>query len=340
MNAMMRAAVLVDFGAPLEIRTVRRPEPKAGQILVRLEACGLCHSDVHIWKGEVRPPVSPDPFVLGHEGVGRIEALGAGVTGWSVGDRAGVPWLHKTCLCCDECRDGEESFCQHQTAHGLNVPGALADYVVVDADFAVRLPGTVDAVQTAPVMCAGVTAYGAIRRARMLAGERLAVFGCGGLGLYAVQIAHRMGIEVVAIDRDPDKLSTARALGANETEIADGGLTERMSEPGRRVHAAINFAPTTRTWPAMLSAIRPRGRIVAAALVSEPVGLNQEWLTGTGVTITGTSVGTRKEMQELVALHAANPLTAPIEEISLEQVSDALIALEEGKAKGRFVIRL
>lgn len=336
---MMRAAVLAIHGEPLEVKSVPKPVAGPGRLLVRLRACGICHSDVHIWKGEVRPPHPPSPFILGHEGVGVVEAVGAGIAGWAVGAPVGVPWLHDTCLRCDECRDGEESFCQHQRAHGLDVPGAFAEYVAVDAAFAVPLPEGLDPVATAPVMCAGVTAYGAIRRAGLKAGERLAIFGCGGLGLYAVQIAARLGIEVLAIDRDPAKLAHARRYGAGETETADAGLAERLAARPGKVHAVINFAPTPATWPAMTAVIRPRGRIVAAALVSEPVPLSQEWLTATGVTITGTSVGTRKEMAEVVALHARRPLANPIEEISLEDASHALEMLEAGRAPGRYVIR-
>lgn len=334
----MRAAILAGYGEPLQIRDVPRPLAGRGQLLVRLQACGICHSDVHIWKGDVRPPHMPDPFILGHEGVGVVEAVGEGVPDWTVGETVGVPWLHDTCLRCDECTDGYEAFCQHQRAHGLNVPGGFAEYVAVDAAFAVRLPSGVDPSATAPVMCAGVTAYGAIRRAGVTAGERLAIFGCGGLGLYAVQIAARLGAHVLAVDRDPAKLDHARRYGAAEVETAGEGLDQRLAKkPG--YHAAINFAPTAATWPAIVAAIRPRGRIVAAALVSEPVPLVQEWLTATGVTITGTSVGTRQEMREVVAMHARQPLHNPIEEIDLSRATDALVALEEGKANGRFVIR-
>jgi propanol-preferring alcohol dehydrogenase len=220
----------------------------------------------------------------------------------------------------------------------LNVPGGFAEYVVADTAFAVRLPSDVDPSTTAPVMCAGVTAYGAIRRAGVTVGEGLAVFGCGGLGLYAVQIAARMGVHVLAVDRDPVKLDHARRYGAAEVAIAGEGLEQSLAaNPG--YHAAINFAPTPATWPAIIASIRPRGRIVAAALVAEPVPLVQEWLTATGVTITGTSVGTRQEMREVVAMHARQPLLNPIEEIDLSRATDALVALEAGRAGGRFVIR-
>lgn len=335
----MRAAVLAGYGEPLAITGIPRPIAGPGQILVRLQACGVCHTDVHIWRGESVPPHAPSPFVMGHEGVGRVEALGEGVSGWAVGDGVGVPWIHDTCCHCDECLDGYESFCQHHRAHGLNVPGAFAEYVVCDARFAVALPETIDPVTTAPLMCAGITAYGAVKRAGLKAGESAIVFGCGGLGLYAVQIAGRLGVRVLAVDRDPAKLEIARRYGATETEIADDGLPSRLAARDRKYHACINFAPTAATWEAMVAGIRPRGRIVAAAMVFQPVPLIQEWLTATGVVITGTSVGTRQEMRELVDMHARQPLETTVETIKLEEVSNALAVLEKGQSKGRFVIR-
>ena len=334
----MRAAVLGRYGEPLDVTSVPRPVAGPGQVLVRLQACGVCHTDVHIWRGESVPPHAPSPFVMGHEGVGRIEAIGEGVSNWAIGDRAGVPWIHDTCCRCDECLDGHESFCQHHRAHGLNVPGAFAEYVVCDARFAVALPEAIDPAATAPLMCAGITAYGAVKRAGLKAGENAIVFGCGGLGLYAVQIASRRGVKVLAVDRDPAKLEIARRYGAAETGIADGDLPSRLAAKGEKYHACINFAPTTATWDAMVAGVRPRGRIIAAAMVFQPVPLIQEWLTATGVVITGTSVGTRQEMRELVAMHAKQPLETAVETIRLDEVSDALVTLEKGQSKGRFVI--
>ncbi|TGV65624.1 zinc-binding alcohol dehydrogenase, partial [Mesorhizobium sp. M00.F.Ca.ET.149.01.1.1] len=183
-----------------------------------------------------------------------------------------------------------------------------------------------------------ITAYGAVKRAGLKAGEKCIVFGCGGLGLYAVQIASRLGVDVLVVDRDPAKLDVARRYGAAETEIADSGLPSRLAAKDEKYHACINFAPTTATWDAMIAGIRPRGRIIAAAMVFQPVPLIQEWLTATGVVITGTSVGTRQEMRELVAMHAKQPLETTIEIIGLEEVSDALVSLEQGRSKGRYVI--
>jgi alcohol dehydrogenase, propanol-preferring len=326
----MRAALLHTAGAALEVAEVPVPVPGEGELLVKLLASGVCHTDVHVWQGGLRAPTAPDPFILGHEGVGVVAALGAGVTDWALGDRAGAAWLHDTCGVCDECTSGHESFCQNQRAHGFHVPGTFAEYVVVKAAFAVRLPDG-PAGDLAPLLCAGVTAFGALERAGVVAGETCAIFGCGGLGLYAVQLAARMGAHVVAVDPDPVKRATAMAMGAT-TAAAPGDAIAPA-------HACINFAPTPATWAPMLSAIRPRGRIVAAAMVAEPVPLDQEWLTGSGVTIAGTSVGTRAQMARLMDLHVVTPLVAQVTEIGLKDVTTALTMLHQGRATGRFCIR-
>lgn len=330
----MRAAVMDGIGRPLRLTDLPIPRPGPGEILIRLEASGVCHSDVHVWKGEMRPASPPDPHILGHEGVGRVAALGEGVTGWTVGDRAGAAWIHDTCGACDECAAGQESFCRNQRAHGFDVPGTFAEYVVTRAAHTAR-PGIGDAQDLAPLMCAGLTAFGAIKRAGLRAGECCAVFGCGGLGLYAVQIAARLGARVIAVDTDPAKLALARRFGAAEAMIARSGADALAG----RAHVAINFAPTTATWGLMVAATRPLGRIIAAAMVAAPVPLSQEWLAVTGVTVTGTSVGTRAQMADLMALHAADPLQAEIVPIALDGVNEALRALDEGRAGGRYCIR-
>ncbi len=332
----MRAAVMAGFGQPLQLIDVARPEPGPGQILIKLQASGVCHSDVHIWKGESQPEVPPDPFILGHEGVGVVAALGPGVAGWRLGDRAGAAWIHDTCGVCDLCLGGHESFCAKQRAHGFHVPGTFAEYVVAQADFAVKLPGG-DAGALAPLMCAGLTAYGALERASLQHGETCAIFGCGGLGLYAVQLAARRGAHVVAVDSDPAKLAAAMRMGASV--VAQAGPELAATWPSEnRAHVTINFAPTTRTWDAMVAATKPMGRIVAAAMVADPVPLVQEWLTWSGVSITGTSVGSRAQMAELMEIQAAKPLQAEVVEIGLDEVSDALAALAKGRAKGRYCV--
>ena len=336
MTDTMLAAVLEGHGQPLRVCRVARPEPGPGKILIKLETSGVCHTDVHIWDGGVRPALVPDPFILGHEGVGEVVALGRGVTDWSLGARAGAAWLHDTCGTCAECLGGAESFCQNQRAHGLQVPGTFAEYVVADARFAARVPQG-NASELAPLMCAGLTAFGALQAADLKAGECCAIFGCGGLGQYAVQLAHRMGATVTAVDRDPAKRAQSAVLGASRT--FDGADAAALDAARSSADVCINFAPTAATWDPMVAMIRPRGRIVAAAMVSDPVPLSQEWLTATGVSITGTSVGTRAQMAALMKLQERAPLSGNITEIGLSDVTGALEDLAQGRAKGRYCIR-
>jgi propanol-preferring alcohol dehydrogenase len=333
---MMLAAVVTAPGLALSLEPVPKPDAGPGQILLHLEASGVCHTDVHVWLGHAKPRHAPSPFILGHEGVGRVVAIGRDVEGWHIGQRAGIGWIHSTCGACHECSDGHESFCQHQTAHGFDVPGSFAEYVVTDHRFAVPLPEG-DATQLAPLLCAGLTAFGGLERAGLKAGEHCVIFGCGGLGLYAVQLAVRMGARVTAVDTSPEKLALARRYGATET-VNPKELKDAVWPLTDLAHVCINFAPTPATWPLMLAAVRVRGRIVAAAMVSEAVALNQEWLTYTGVTITGTSVGTRAQLRDLIALHAALPLACHVDKIALEDVSQALADLHEGRAAGRYCI--
>ncbi|MEK1888436.1 MAG: alcohol dehydrogenase catalytic domain-containing protein [Phyllobacterium sp.] len=336
----MRAAVCgTTSGGSFAMRCVPVPQPAQGEILVKLEACGVCHTDLHVWNGSVLPGSGKAATqILGHEGVGRVVATGAGAEGFVTGDRVGVPWLHDTCGICDECLAGQESFCQLQRAHGFDVDGGFAEYVIVDARYGVPLPDGPAAASLAPLMCAGVTAYSAVRRAKLKPGMRCAIFGCGGLGLYAIQIAVRSGAFVIALDISEEKLRLAESMGAQATLIADDLAIGKLKGLGG-MHACINFAPTAATWPLMIETIRPRGRIVATAMVSTPVPINQEWLTGTGVVITGTSVGTRFEMRELLRMHADLPFTMETHEIPLDGIENALHALAEGGVEGRFVIR-
>ncbi len=329
MSRVMRAAVLELPGQALAIRTVPIPKPSAGQLLLKLEACGVCHTDVHVWERGSGDARAPKPLILGHEGIGLVAETGPGVSGWSVGDRAGLTWIHDTCGHCHECEDGHESFCQSHRAHGYTVHGGFAEYAVIDARFAARL-GDGDPVKLAPLMCAGLTAFGALERAGVTQGHRVAIIGCGGLGMYAVQLALRRGAAVYAFDVSDVKLARARSFGA--ISAAAGDLAGTMD-------SVINFAPTPATWPLMTSLIRPRGTIIAAAMVNQPVPLDQEWLTATGVTITGTSVGTRQQMKALLQVHAQTPLVCETKEIALEEATAGLASLREGQVEGRLVVR-
>jgi alcohol dehydrogenase, propanol-preferring len=329
MTSTMRAALLEAPGAPLVVRDVNIPQPGAGQLLVKLEACGVCHTDVHVWERGSADARAPMPLILGHEGIGRVAALGTGVEDWSIGARAGLAWIHDTCGHCRDCSEGFESFCQTQRAHGYTVHGGFAEYALADARFAARIDDAADPISSAPLMCAGLTAYGALETGCVDANTRCAVIGCGGLGMYAVQLAVRRRASVFVFDTSEDKL--ARAVG-------HGAKRGSTNEFKAGIDTVINFAPTPKTWPLMTELVRPRGMIVAAALVSDPVPLNQEWLTATGVSVTGTSVGTRRQMDDLLVIHRKAPLACETKSIKLKDVTQGLRDLRDGNVSGRLVI--
>ena len=334
----MRAALLETYGAPLTLAELPTPEPGPGQVLVRVEACGLCHTDLHVQLGHVRPPNRQPPLILGHEGVGQVVEAGQGAA-HLLGQRVGIPWIYDACGQCRECLGGFESVCAHQRAHGFDMDGAFAELVVADARFVAKLDQAMDPFATAPLMCAGLTAHGGVKKAALAPGMTCVVLGCGGLGLYAVQLARRTGATVIAVDVDEPKLAAARRLGATHA-VEAANAVEAILDLGGPVDACVNFAPTTATWSIMTNVIRPRGRIVAAAMVSEPVPLNQEWLTYNGVSITGTSVGTRLEMQDLLRLHAQEPLVIDHRVVGLADINPSLAALAAGKVTGRVVVDL
>ncbi|MEO1191553.1 MAG: alcohol dehydrogenase catalytic domain-containing protein [Pseudomonadota bacterium] len=337
----MRAARLRRQGEALVIEETAEPVPGPGQMLVRLEACGVCHTDLHIRDGDEQLANGTLPLTLGHEGIGRVTALGAGVTGFALGDRVGVPWLHDTCMTCRDCLTGHESVCADQRAHGMHVDGAFAESVLVDPTFAVPIPDELDSLEAAPLLCAGVTAYGAVRKATLEPGQTCVIFGCGGLGQYAIQFARLAGARVIAVDRDAGRLREARALGAEEALVSDAGTGAAIRALGG-ADACINFAPSPAIWPAVEAALNPRGRFVSVAMPHEPVALSLVWLTWVTPVITGSSVGGRQELRDTLALAAEHGLSIPIEPIRLEEANTALdrLAGKPGLApvRGRAVI--
>ncbi|MDF2763610.1 MAG: alcohol dehydrogenase catalytic protein [Rhodospirillales bacterium] len=339
MVEMMWAAMLTRPGQRLEIRRVPVPEPGQGELLVRLEASGVCHTDVHVRGASDFPGGAPRPLILGHEGIGKVVTQGPGATRIPLGARVGVPWLHDTCSHCRECLTGWESFCATHRAHGYTVHGSFAEYAVVKEAYTLAIPDQLEPAEAAPLMCAGVTAYGAVRKAALEPGKRCAVFGCGGLGQYAIQLAKLTGATVIAIDANPAKLEAARALGAAETYLAGPEAGTKIRAAGG-ADACLNFAPTPRVWPTIAEAINPLGWIISVAMVAEPVPLVLEWLTYNGVRITGTSVGTRQELMDLVAIAAHHGLRIPMERIALGEVDAGLDRLERGEVEGRLVIDL
>ena len=337
MTSTMRAALLRAPGRDLDITRIDMPKPGPGELLVRIEACGICHTDLHVREAAAFPPGAPEPLILGHEGIGIVVERGPGVSQIPVGARIGAPWLHDTCEHCRQCLTGYESFCATHRAHGYSVNGAFAEYVVVKERYAPRIPDGLDPVSAAPLMCAGVTAYGAVLKANLAPGKTCAIIGCGGLGQYAIQLAKLTGATVIAVDANPTKLDQARELGADAAVLAGPNAGQQIRALGG-ADACLNFAPTAKIWPMIVDAVNPLGWIVSVAMVAEPVPLVLEWLTYNGVRITGTSVGTRQELTDLLELAARHNLHIKTEAIALDAVNDGLGRLAAGQVEGRLVI--
>lgn len=337
----MRAAKMVRQGADLEIGRMERPVPGPGEVLVRVEACGVCHTDAHIRAGDEKVPDADLPLVLGHEGIGLVTALGSGVTRLKPGDRVAVPWIHDTCLACRDCRTGHEAICADQRAHGMQVHGAFAEFACVKEEFTTLVPSALDPASAAPLLCAGLTAYGAVRKAAPAPGERCAIFGCGGLGQYGIRLAALSGAHVIAIDRDPGRLEVASALGAHETLLSDETTGERLAASGG-ADVCINFAPTSQIWPVIEASLNTRGRVVSVSMPKDRATLSLTWLAYVTPTITGSSVGGRQDLSDILRLATLRDLTIPIERIRLEDVNDALDRLTgrpgTDPVKGRLVI--
>ncbi len=216
MTQKMHAAFVTAFGKPLEFREVAIPTPGPGQILVKTEACGVCHTDLHAAKGDW--PLKPTPpFIPGHEGIGRVVALGSGVTIVKEGDRVGVPWLYSACGHCEHCLAAWETVCDQAQFGGYTVNGGFAEYILADPNYVAHIPAGLSPQQAAPLICAGITTYKGLKETEARPGEWVVISGAGGLGHLAIQYAKAMGLQVCAVDIDDGKLALARSLGADLT---------------------------------------------------------------------------------------------------------------------------
>ncbi len=333
----MKAAVVTSFTEPLEVHELGIPEPGPGQALVRLETCGMCHTDIHAAHGDW--PVKPEPpFVPGHEGIGIIEKLGPGVTDRTVGERVAIPWLGYACGECRYCIDGRETLCEKQQNSGYSVDGAWAEYAVVAARFAVPVPEGISAVDAAPLTCAGVTTYKALKVAHIVPTERVAVFGIGGLGHLAVQYGRIMGGSVIAVDIEDAKLDLARELGAEHVvNAAKVDPVAAIQELGG-ADVALVLAASPRVFEQAFDSLARGGRLVCVALPADQqmtVSIFDTVIKG--LSIIGSIVGTRQDLAEVFALHAAGRTRIIAESRTLEQVNEAIDEVLSGQVLARLV---
>jgi propanol-preferring alcohol dehydrogenase len=333
----MKAAVVKEFGAPLVIEDRPIPEPGPGQITVKMEASGLCHTDIHAAHGDW--PVKPSPpFVPGHEGVGTVYAVGEGVTSPQTGDLVAVPWLGYACGTCRYCLTGWETLCRAQRNTGYSVDGCLAEYFLADAAFAVQVPDLVDAFDAAPLTCAGVTTYKAVKVGNVRPGNLVAISGVGGLGHLAVQYAKIFGATVAAIDITDEKLDLATDLGA------DIVIDARTKDPAEVLQyhggadVAIGLAVNDKSFAAAYGGLRRGGRLVLVALPASgtlAIPVFDTVLNGTSVI--GSIVGTRADLAEVFALHAARRTRVSYEARPLEWINTAIQQVMQGQVPARII---
>lgn len=335
----MKAAVVTSFTEPLEIQDRPIPTAGPGQVLVRIEASGLCHTDIHAAHGDW--PVKPTPpFVPGHEGVGVIEAVGAGVDPMRVGDRVALPWLGHACGRCDHCVQGWETLCEEQQNTGYSIDGGFAEYAVADADYVVDVPDGVSSFDAAPLTCAGVTTYKAIKVAGIRPSERVAIFGIGGLGHLAVQYARLVGGTVIAVDVSNEKLRLATELGADH--VINAGTTNPVTaiEALGGADVAVVLAVIPSVFEEAFASLRRGGRLVCVGLPPEsdgPMSLPIFPTVLKGISVIGSIVGTRQDLVEVFDLHAHGRTTVVAERRKLDDVNTAIDEVLNGQAAARLV---
>lgn len=336
----MKAAVVHDFTKPLELEDVPLPEPGPGEILVKIETSGLCHTDIHAAHGDW--PVKPNlPFIPGHEGVGIVERLGRGVTEVQQGDRVALPWLGMACGVCDYCLDGWETLCEKQLNTGYSIDGSYAEYAKAAARYVGKVPPQMDVLDAAPLTCAGVTTYKAVKVANPRPAQLVAVFGIGGLGHLALQYAKIFGASVVAVDVVDEKLELARELGVDHTVNALAQDPVAAIKELGGADAAISVAVAPKAFEQAYGSLRRGGRLVFVALPADNyVRLPIFETVLNGITIIGSIVGTRKDLADVFKLHTQGRTRVVRETRRLDQVNEAFEEVERGQIKARLVFDL
>jgi alcohol dehydrogenase, propanol-preferring len=334
----MRAAVVEKFGAPLVTKEVPVPKPGPGQALVEIIASGVCHTDLHAAEGDW--PIKPTlPFTPGHEGAGIVVAVGPGVTHLKEGDRVGIAWLHSACGHCEFCLSGWETLCLAQNMSGYTVNGSFAEYALGQADYLGRIPENLSFVDAAPILCAGVTTYKGLKETNTRPGQWVVISGVGGLGHVAVQYAKAMGLHVATVDLGQEKAALARKLGAEIT------IDARTQDPAKEIqkqiggaHGVLVTAVSTTAFNQAIGMLRRGGTCVLNGLPPGAFPVSIFDLVLNGLTIRGSIVGTRLDLEEALRFAAEGKVKATIETLPLESINDVFGRLKSGKVNGRVVL--
>ena len=342
MAKTMKAAVVREFGKPLSIDEVPIPQPGPGMIQVAIRASGVCHTDLHAAEGDW--PVKPNPpFIPGHEGVGYVSAVGAGVKHVKEGDRVGVPWLYTACGCCRHCLGGWETLCEQQQNTGYSVNGGFAEYVVADPNYVGHLPKNLDFLEIAPVLCAGVTVYKGLKVTDTKPGDWVVISGIGGLGHMAVQYAKAMGMNVAAVDIDDEKLAFARKLGATVTVNAatdpnPAATIKRETDGGAQ--GALVTAVGRKAFEQAIGMVARGGTVALNGLPPGDFPLDIFGMVLNGITVRGSIVGTRLDLQESLDFAGQGKVKATVQSAKLEDINDIFAKMHKGQIEGRMVLDL
>ena len=332
----MKAQILKEISPiesrPLELIELPIPRPRSREILVKISACGVCHTELDEIEGRLKPKL---PIVLGHEIVGKVESLGSRVTKFKIGDRVGIAWIYSTCGKCRFCQEGNENLCSGFEGTGYHADGGYAEYTVVCEDFAYLIPDRFTDSQAAPLLCAGAIGYRSLRLSGIKPGQTLALFGFGASAHIVIQVAKHWGCEVYVFTRSEEHRSLARELGA-----AWAGKAE--DDPPKKINCAIDFTPVGETVPRALRVLEKGGRLVMAVIRKRnPVPpLDYSRLLWDEKELKSVANVTRQDVQDFLKLAAEIPIVPEAQEFSLEEANEALILLKQGKIRGVAVLRM
>jgi propanol-preferring alcohol dehydrogenase len=336
----MQVAMVEQFGKALVLRELAIPAPGPGQILVKTEACGVCHTDVHAAGGDW--PVKPKlPFIPGHEGIGRVSAVGAGITRVREGDRVGVPWLHSACGHCEYCLTAWETVCPAETFTGYTVNGAFAEYLVADPNYVAHVPAGLSAAAAAPIICAGVTSYKGLKQTEARPGEWVVICGIGGVGHLGIQYAKHMGLKVCAVDIEDGKLALATVLGADATVNATGedpvGAVRKATSGG--AHGVLITAPSAPAFKQGVGMTRKHGICVLVGIPPGDFPVPLFDVVANCISIRGSFVGNRADLAESLGFAAEGKVRADIELQPLSAINDVFRRLQHGDVPARVVLQ-
>ncbi|MFC7070445.1 alcohol dehydrogenase [Halobaculum lipolyticum] len=332
----MKAARVPEPGADFEVVDVETPEPAAGEVRVAVDACGICHSDAFVKEGAY--PGIDYPRVPGHEVAGRVDAVGDDVTAWSEGDRVGVGWHGGHCFECDACRRGDFQQCEDAQITGIAYDGGYAEYMTAPAEALAAVPADLDAVDAAPLLCAGVTTFNALRNTDARPGDLVAVQGVGGLGHLGIQYAHAAGFETVALSRSPDKEELADDLGADHfVNAAEEDAAQALRELGG-ADVVLATAPSAPAIESVVDGLGTDGRVVVVGVPGEDVAVNAQSLVGVRGGVEGWASGDARDSQDTLEFSDLRDVTPEVETFALDDVREAYSRMIDNEARFRAVL--